>query len=111
VARVDYEAAWTALQAEVASKPGHGRAPLLTRMAELAAEHTIPEGLMERAARIFGLSFLSEIARSQKPETEAAGGRAEPAPDKPFDPGPPTAERSHSGDESGEARNGVPAEA
>jgi hypothetical protein len=54
VARVDYEAAWTELQAYAASKTSHGRADLLVKMAEVADEHRIPEDLLEKAARIVG---------------------------------------------------------
>jgi hypothetical protein len=54
VARVDYEAAWTDLQEHAASKTSHGREDLLVTMATIAAEHRIPEDLLEKAARVAG---------------------------------------------------------
>jgi hypothetical protein len=54
MARVDYEAAWTELQAYAASKTSHGVTDLLVKMAELADEHRVPEDLLEKAARLVG---------------------------------------------------------
>lgn len=54
MARVDYEAAWTELQAFAASKTSHGQTDLLVKMAQLAEEHRVPEDLLEKAARLVG---------------------------------------------------------
>lgn len=69
MARVDYEGAWHALQAEVA-EPGithRGQRFLLQRMAQLQQEHAVPESLLERAARIHGLPRLMQAI----PEVES----------------------------------------
>ncbi|MGH2939444.1 MAG: hypothetical protein ACRDPE_15155 [Solirubrobacterales bacterium] len=65
MARVDYEAAWTALQAYAASQTSHGQKDLLVKMAQLADEHRIPEDLLERAARIVGGPILITTAEGQ----------------------------------------------
>jgi hypothetical protein len=65
MARVDYEAAWTALQAHAASKTSHGREDLLVTMAKLADEHRVPEDLLERAARILGGPIRITTAEAQ----------------------------------------------
>lgn len=63
MARVDHEAAWTDLNAYVATKTSHGREDLLVKMAELAGEHQVPEDLLERAARIVGAPI--QITRTE----------------------------------------------
>lgn len=69
MARVDYEAAWQTLQAEIAEKPSHGQRDLLVRMAELTKEFQIPEGLIEQIARLQGRPIPTYQAG---PETDPA---------------------------------------
>lgn len=60
---VDYERAWIRLTALVASKTQHGREPLLSDMANLAAECQVPEGEPERWLRLFGM----DVSRTVRP--------------------------------------------
>lgn len=41
---VDYESAWFALKAHVASKRSHGASELVEQMASLEVRHRLPEG-------------------------------------------------------------------
>lgn len=69
---VDYERAWTRLQAEVAGKSQHGREGLLTSMATIAAECQVPEGEAARWLRLFGID-VSRVGRPQQsPDTGAS---------------------------------------
>jgi len=61
MAVIDYEAAWHALSAEIASKTQHGREGLLTRMAELAEAHRLPAGQLPMLLRLYGV----EVARAE----------------------------------------------
>lgn len=54
MARVDYEAVFTELLGYAASKTSHGKTDLMSKMAELAEKHQVPEDLLEKAARILG---------------------------------------------------------
>lgn len=98
MARVDYEAAWHALQAEIADEehPQRGQRWLLRRMAELQSEHVVPESLIERAARIYGVPRLvhaiPEADASAQPDAVRAG--------TPHGLGPPMTEGGHDGTEN-----------
>lgn len=98
MARVDYETAWRTLQGELAEEghPQRGQKWLLQRMARLAAENAVPESLIERAGRIFG---LPRLVQATLPEHEAAD-----APDSlravtPSEPGPPMTQGGHDGEQ------------
>jgi hypothetical protein len=63
----DHEAVLVALTAFVASKTQHGREPLLTKIAELTAEHRVPAGELARLLRLYGVEV--ERARSISTKT------------------------------------------
>ena len=71
---VDYERAWTRLQAEIASKSQHGRADLLTTMATIAGESQVPEGEAARWLRLFGIDVSRAVRPQQSPDTGASSG-------------------------------------
>lgn len=95
MARTDWEAAYTELQAWVAeTKPGYGQQELLAKMAELAHVHKVPEDLLQRAARLYGGPAFREAI--QTAETDPALVPA--APGREGQPPPPTDDRGgHSG--------------
>lgn len=68
MARVDYEAAWTELQAFAASKTSHGQTDLLVKMAQLADEHRVPEDLLEKAARLGPVIIQRPEAQPSSPD-------------------------------------------
>lgn len=107
MARVDYEAAWTQLQAYAASKTSHGQTDLLVKMAQLADEHRIPEDLLERAARIVGGPIRIQNAEAQpsSPDDPSIGGRMAEEP-------PPTDDQGgHDGREASRGRAREPVRA
>jgi hypothetical protein len=69
---VDYERAWTELQAFVAGKTQHGREGLLTRMAQIAGECRVPSGELASMLRLYGVEV--ERARAIAAESD----RSEP---------------------------------
>lgn len=77
----DYEAAFIALGEYVASKTQHGREGLLTKMAEIAAEHRVPAGELSRLFRLYGVEV--ERARSVAADTsrdDLSGSRGDSLP-------------------------------
>lgn len=104
--RVDYEAAWVALQGQLAREKSHyGQRELLAKMATLAEEHQVPESLIERASRIFGLPALT---RADQPKPGQGGQRR---PDSLRDGVPPddrpTTDQEVVHDGSSTSRNGA----
>lgn len=77
----DYEAAWVALQAEVASKPQHGQRELLKRMAELAGEHRVVAGELPRVLRLYGVEVAHAVLGGNQGDREglAPGGTSDAA--------------------------------
>lgn len=67
--RVDYEAAWTELGAEIAEKPSHGRADLLQAMAQIAADNVVEEDLLQTAARLNGRVVIHQKGPEIVPAT------------------------------------------
>jgi hypothetical protein len=104
VARTDHEGVLRDLSAWIATeKPGYGRQELLEKVAVLSAAHVVPESLLERALRIFGVHHvLTNI-----PETGPTGGGGSAAPDKGFDPGPTMSQEVHHGARNGHAAAGA----
>jgi hypothetical protein len=102
----DYEKAWIALQASIASKPQHGRDGLLREMAELAAEHRVPAGETAALLRFHGV----EVGRAHGAATTRIH-RDEPVPfvggaPSPADAGSPATmtERGHDGHAAADGR-------
>ena len=88
MARTDHEAVVRDLAAWVATeKPGYGQQELLAKIATLSKEHVVPESLLERALRLFG---VQHVLSQPTPETGPAGGGGSASPDKEPDPGPMT---------------------
>lgn len=98
MARVDYEAAWHSLQAELAEEghPQRGQRWLLRRMAELQAEHQVPESLIERAARIYGVPRLVHAIPEEPAPAESDSSRTGTL----VAVGPPTDRGGHDGTSS-----------
>lgn len=78
---VDYERAWTELQALIAEKPQHGREPTLVAMAEIAQRCRVPAGELSKLLRLYGV----EVDRARSIATESvvesgdfAGGSSSP---------------------------------
>lgn len=60
---VDHERAWLALKALIADKGSHGRDTLLAEMSKLEVQHTLEEGLLERALRLYGVALSDDLLR------------------------------------------------
>lgn len=88
---VDYAAAWHELIRRLGEKPHWGTRDLHALMAETAANHEVPEELMQRALRLHGGSYSIHLV----PEPRADGEGGSPAPHMPEDPGSSHGERSH----------------
>jgi hypothetical protein len=67
---IDYEAAWTELAQHIASKTQHGREPLLTEMAHIAARSRVEAGELPRVLRLYGV----EVARAAVADISPAEG-------------------------------------
>lgn len=63
----DYERAWLQLGRRIADKTQHGRAELLTAMAEIADDCQVTGGELARMLRLYGVEV--ERARSIEAET------------------------------------------
>lgn len=95
---VDYERAWTRLQAHVAGKTQHGREPLLTEMATIAAECQVPEGEPERWLRLYGVD-VSRVARPHAiPDSGPSFDGDDVAGEKGVGPGHPSSQGEHDGE-------------
>lgn len=104
---VDYERAWTRLQAEIAGKTQHGREPLLTRMAEIAGDCQVPEGEPERWLRLYGVD-VSRVARPpQPPDTGPSSNGDSVAAGMGAGPGHPSPQGGHDGHSNGSRREPV----
>lgn len=64
MAAVNFERAWLRLKEHALSRPSHGKAALLARMAELEVENEVPEGEE-------GFSDLPVRTQEDKPSGEA----------------------------------------
>lgn len=101
--RTDHEAVLRELAAHIASKPQHGQRELLRLIAQLTAAHVVPESLIERASRIYGLPRLVHAIPAAEAAAEPDAVRAGIA----SDPGPPMEpEEVHDGSESNGRRAG-----
>lgn len=100
---VDYERAWTRLQAIVASKTQHGREPLLTDMATIAAECQVPEGEPERWLRLYGVD-VSRVARPVIRDSRPSSDGDEVAAGMGEGPGHPSPQGGHDGQINGSIR-------
>jgi methylmalonyl-CoA mutase cobalamin-binding subunit len=65
----DHEAVVVELAAFIATKPQHGRADLLTKIAELQDAHRVPAGELSRLLRLYGVEV--ERARSMVAQDES----------------------------------------
>lgn len=103
---VDYEAAWVDLSEFIATtKPGYGQQELLTKMAELAAKHRLPEHFVHTVLRLYGGEVHLSIDTPETgaaPVVESSPTGAEKLPD----PGPSTTQRSHDEHHAAPARTG-----
>jgi hypothetical protein len=102
------------LQAWIASaekdgrqKTGFGRSELLERAAEIAAKHQLPEDLLERAARVYGVRSLFTMD-NPPPDTAAPDPEGSADRDKPNPSGPPTNQEVHDGNGSTPHPAGIP---
>lgn len=81
MALIDYEAAWHALAARLASeKTGYGRNELAQIMAETASAHRVSETLQERMLRLYGgrlvlTSHTPEVVPATDGEAELGDGK------------------------------------
>jgi hypothetical protein len=76
---VDHEKAWLALKALIADKGSHGRDTLLAEMSKLEVQHTLEEGLPERALRLYGVVFSHDLLRPahEGPASASRDGHAD----------------------------------
>lgn len=105
MARVDHEAVLRDLTLAIAEKTQHGRDQLLPLIAQLQKEHEVPESLIERCARIYGLPRLIHAI----PETEVSALPDSLRAGIPDGHGPPMTEGGHDGSRTEEVNGRRPA--
>lgn len=81
---VDWAASWNELARFIGEKPHHGSKDLQAEMTRIAADHEVPEDLMQRALRLLGGSYTIQLV----PESGVDDGDGSPVPAMPADPGP-----------------------
>lgn len=84
---VDYEAAWVRMQSLVASKTQHGREGLLSDMARIAEDCSVPAGELSKLLRLYGVEVervrvVHESIRDEDPDSlgDSLADRTAPTP-------------------------------
>jgi hypothetical protein len=72
---VDHEAVLADLEAHLQSKGSWGRRELIEYLSEARARHRVPEGLSEKALRLYGPQLIEVLrGRPATPDSEVSGG-------------------------------------
>lgn len=77
---VDWEAVVLDLEARLQTKGSWGRRELIEHLTEARVRHRIPEGLPEKALRLYGEQLIEVLRqRPATPDSEVSGGMGDGA--------------------------------